>query len=325
VSTTQEPYPERIVMIMSKFRSVLGVLATLGLLGSAALGAGDPTPEEALKGSGLKRAGFTYVHTESETQARKKANDARLTLRQLAFANMQVSATEQGKMETLDEFENQRMFLMQEIAEINQNLSMLSGNNGGNNAFGGAGGFGNTGGISGVGGGFASNRYANIQISQLTNQRNMLNNSLNMLSRRYDQIKNQANDPNVKKEIAAELKSREDSHHKAILAFREAIDAATKKYEELEKNADVKKSLDTLSKPPKAKLKLGPSKEFATLVKTLEKMEKEDAAGETKATSTTKSSAKGKRSTSKSRRSTRSNSGANNMPNAFPDNSDSPF
>ena len=196
-------------MIISRSRSVLGLLATLGLLAVAGRDAGDPTPEEALKGNGLKRSGFTYIHSESKTQARKKANDARLTYRQLGFANMQVAATKQGTSEMLEEFENQRMFLMQEIAMIDQNVRMLAGSNG--NAFSGAGGFGGTGGVAGIGGAYGNNRYAGIQQAQLNNQRNMLNNSLNMLNRRYDQIKNQANDPNFKQEIAAELKNREEA------------------------------------------------------------------------------------------------------------------
>jgi hypothetical protein len=309
-------------MGMSKTRSILALVATLGLMWSPRVLGDDPKPEDSLKASGLKRAGFTYIHTESEVKAKKKANDARLTYRQLGFAYTQVAASEQGKAEMLEEFENQRMFLTQEIAMIDQNLSMIAGNGAGN-VFSGAGGFGGMGGVGGVGGGFGNNNYANIQRNQLSNQRNMLNNSLNQVSRRYEQIKNQANDPNFKQEIALELKSREESHHKAVLAFREAVDAATKKYEELDKNADVKKALETLSKPPKAKVKLGPSKEFLSLVKALEKMEKEEATSEAK-TPATKASPKGKRSTTKSRRTTRSNSGAN-MQDGFPGNADAPF
>ena len=193
-----EAVPGRIVMAMSKSRSVLGLLSTLVLLGSPAVHGGEPTAEEVLRSSGLKRSGFAYIHQESETQARKKANDARLTYRQLGFAHMQVTATQQGNMEMLQEFDNQRMFLTEELAMVNQNLSMLSGSNG-NNVFGGAGGFGNTGGVAGVGGGFGNNRYAGIQQNQLNNQRNMLNNSLNQLNRRYEQIRNQAQRPEPQK------------------------------------------------------------------------------------------------------------------------------
>jgi hypothetical protein len=274
--------------------STLALFAPLTLLGAA-----GPPAEEILKADGLKRSGATYVH-ESETLVRKKVNEARLTYKQLGSAHAQLAATEEGKMEMLQEFENQRAMIREELMLVEQNMANLMTPFGGNNNF------------------------ARVQYNQLTNQRQMLNNSLNQLNRRYVQLQNQANDPNVRKEIAEDLKKREDSHHKAVKALRAAVDATLKEYAELEKNHEVSQALDAMTKAPKmGKVKLGPSKEFLAAVRFLEKMEQEDT-GMAAKDSGSEPSKKGRRSTSKTRRPARSGS-TSDMPSSFPENADGPF
>ena len=96
-----------------------------------------------------------------------------------------------------------------------------------------------------------------------------------------NQLKSQPADPKAKEKIDSEVRDRRDAYHQALLDLRKLVDSATEKYDELAKNDEVKKTLIALGKGQREKPKLGPSHEFLTNVKLLEKLEKAESSGET--------------------------------------------
>jgi hypothetical protein len=126
---------------------------------------------------------------------------------------------------------------------------------------------------------FVSND-ASILYGQLVAYRNQLQMEINQDSYFLNQLKSQPADPKAKEKIDAEVKEKREAYQQALIEVRELVDKATEKYDELEKSSDVKKTLNAIGKRLRERPKLGPSHEFQTNVKLLEKLEKAAASGE---------------------------------------------
>jgi aspartyl protease family protein len=72
----------------------------------------------------------------------------------------------------------------------------------------------------------------------------------------------------------AEVSRRREGYIQAVLDLRQLVDAVTKSYAELANDPAVKQALETLGLSSKTKPKLGPSSQFATNVKALERIER---------------------------------------------------
>jgi hypothetical protein len=93
-------------------------------------------------------------------------------------------------------------------------------------------------------------------------------------------LKSKPADPKARERIDSEVRDRRDAYHQALLDLRKLADSASEKYAALAKDGELKKTLTVLGKEHKETLKLGPSHEFLTNVKLLEKLEKAESSAE---------------------------------------------
>ncbi len=84
----------------------------------------------------------------------------------------------------------------------------------------------------------------------------------------------EAADPKLQDQLLAEVSKRREHYMQAVLDLRQLVDSATKAYAELADDAAVKEAIDALGRTSKAKPKLGPSTQFASNVKRLERVER---------------------------------------------------
>jgi hypothetical protein len=232
--------------------------------------AGDGPGNAVLKKHGLKIAGSLAVADE-ESEIKTKLSDARRLSKQLSYSLMQQQGTMspeelQKTVKTLGTQINQ---LRSEMNAVNQQMNQVPRS--ANLRYGRFGG----GGMS-----FANNEAAEIY-EELLVYRTQLQAEITQDSYFLDQLKNQPGDPKAKERIDSEVKERRDAYHQALVDLRKLVDSATAKYDELAKDDEVKKTLNVLGKGLREKPKLGPSREFLTNIKLLEKLEKAEASGET--------------------------------------------
>jgi hypothetical protein len=149
---------------------------------------------------------------------------------------------------------------------VNQRMSQVPRNNSRYGRFGG-------------GTSFVNNDAAEMY-AELLVYRNQLQAELQQDSAFLAELKSQTADPKAKDKIDAEVRDNRDAIHQALLDLRKLVDSTTEKYAELARNDDVKKALAAVGKAMREKPKLGPSREFLTNVKLLEKLEKAASNGE---------------------------------------------
>jgi hypothetical protein len=127
-------------------------------------------------------------------------------------------------------------------------------------------------------------RFASSPAQEAYNElllyRNQLQMQVNQESAWLNQLQSQKADPKAKEKIDAEVHDRRDSYHQALQDLRTLADSITQKYAELEKDTEVKDAIHALGKGKRDKPKLGPSHDFLNNVKTLEKLEKAESAGD---------------------------------------------
>ena len=73
-----------------------------------------------------------------------------------------------------------------------------------------------------------------------------------------NQLRSRPYDPKTKEKVDAEVQSRRESYHQALLDLRQLVDSANNKYAEVSKNEDVQKALEKLGAGAKTKPRLGP-------------------------------------------------------------------
>jgi hypothetical protein len=244
----------------------------LACLARPQISAADGPENEVLKKHGLKFAGSLAVANE-ESEIKTKLVDARRLSKQLSYSLMQQRATmspedQQKAAKTLGTQINE---LRSEMNAVNQQMNQVPRNN--NARYGRFGG-----GMS-----FANNDAAEMY-SELLVYRNQIQAEIAQDSYLLNQLKSQPADAKAKERIDSEVRDRHDAYHQALLDLRKLVDSANAKYEELATNGEVKKALNVLGKGLRETPKLGPSREFLTNVKLLEKLEKAEPSGETEPT-----------------------------------------
>ena len=125
---------------------------------------------------------------------------------------------------------------------------------------------------------FANNNAAEMY-EELLAYRNQVQAEITQDTYFLNQLKSKPADPKAKERIDSEVRDRRDAYHQALLDLRKLVDSANAKYEEVTKDGEVKKTLRVLGKGQSETLKLGPSHEFSTNVKLLEKLEKAESSG----------------------------------------------
>lgn len=213
------------------------LIATLAV----AVAAPADSPEGVLKGRGLKRVGSTYV-LSAEGDVQKKLSALKSLSGQLTQAARRQAGAErqvEDEKEMVREMLRRRVILNQELAAIEQQ-------------------------IRGVG-----------PVPALVARRNEVVLAYNGMA---DQIRllqqGQGADPKMQDHLLAEVSRRREAYIQAVLDLRQFVDSATKSYAELFGDPDVKRAIEALGQNSKTKPKLGPSPQFASNVKLLERLER---------------------------------------------------
>lgn len=223
--------------------------------------AADGPAGDTLKKNGLHIAG-TLAVVDEEAQIKTNLAEARRLSKQLNYSLMQQKGTlSPGEMQqTVKNITNEINQLRSEINAAGQQMNA----------------------VPKWRGRFVSND-ATMIYTQLNAYRSQLQMEINQDSYFLNQLKNLTADPKAREKIDSEVRDRRDAYHQALMDLRKLVDAATDKYDELAKNDEVKKALTIVGKGQRVKPKLGPSHDFHTNIKLLERLEKAESGGETEA------------------------------------------
>ncbi|APW61839.1 hypothetical protein [Paludisphaera borealis] len=226
----------------------------------------SPAPSQAadspaiagLKEKGLARSGRFFV-IDAEKPVLEKWKEARAVLTDhLATADRMKEA--ELSTRDLAQLEERRVELQAKLDEMNQQINEQGIRQGG-----GAAGFGQGGNRQG---GFGQGAF----VSQLISQRNMIRMNLAEITSTQKAFKADAGTD--KKTLDAQGKQSLEAAKAVLTELRKSVDAVSKRYAELGSDASVKAALQTLEKDKLGTLKLGPSTEFTSVVKSLEKAER---------------------------------------------------
>jgi hypothetical protein len=272
-------FPEGATMIKSQVGFAAALFASIVLSGPKPLWGADSPVDATLKSHGLKRSGDLYVLV-TESDVKNKVQQIHRLSKQLSYALMQQQGTLSAKdyQDTIKGLGDQVNQHRSEINTVTQQMNALPRFRG-----------------------RLANNYTTEQYQELQVYRNQLQAEINQGTLFLNQLKSRPFNPKVKEKVDADVQDRRESYHQALLDLRQLVDATRKKYADVSKNDDVQKAVETVNTGAKTKLKLGPSREFTTDVKLLEKLEREEAGEnapqpEPKPGRTTKRSLRGKRS-----------------------------
>ena len=232
--------------------------AVLTLMTGGPARAGEGPENELLKKHGLKIVGALAV-LETESDIKNKLNEARRLAKQLNYSLMQQRGTLSPKeiQQTIKGLGDQINQIRSQINLANQQISRFPRFRG-----------------------RIANNIAQEQYAELVMYRTQLQMELSQETAWLNQLKSQQSDPKSKDTIDAEVRDRREAIHQALLDVRKLVDQATEKYTGLATDEEVKKALDALGKGTREKPKLGPSHDFVTNVKMLERLETAESAGE---------------------------------------------
>ncbi len=225
---------------------VLAVAAVGGVLRAQ-----DDSPESVLKANQLKRVGSTYV-LAVEADVQKKLNEIRILSSQLKLAVQQQEAFEAGssnKEAMIQELSRERLILGEQIKQLDQQINGLTIQTG-------------------------NGRYVSPVGAELVEQKNQAVLTYNGYADQINLLKNTASDSRLQKKVQTEVPHQREVYLQAVLDLRQVVNSATKAYAEIDANEAVKAALATLGQKSKIKLKLGPSPQFLSNVKLLERIEK---------------------------------------------------
>lgn len=276
---------------MGKFRSRLtaAVLATvLTLLGRAPVLTAQEPKNEVLEKNGLKIVGSLAV-LETEAEIKNKLTEVRRLSKQLGHSVMQQQGTMSAAQhqQTVQNLTAEIAQMRTQINSANQQMMRIPRYRGA-----------------------PAGTYAQEQYAELLYYRNQLQAEVYQETQWLNQLKSQQFDPKSKDKIDDEVRHQRETYHQALLDLRKLVDSAREKYDELAKDGDVKKALAAVGKARREKPKLGPSHEFVTTAKLLERLEIAESSTDGEQSQTR--SARRSRKASKSKHSSKAaNAGAN--------------
>ncbi len=269
-------------MAKSRFGLMTAVLAAvLALVGRAPILAADEPKNEVLEKHGLKIVGTLSV-LETESEIKSKLTEVRRLSKQLGHSVMQQQGTMSAAehQQTIQKLTAEIGQMTNQINLANQQMNRLPRYRG-----------------------MPAGTYAQEQYAELLYYRNQLQAEVYQETQWLNQLKTQQVDPKSKDKIDAEVRDRREAYHQALLDLRKLVDPAREKYDELAKDGDVTKALAAVGKARREKPKLGPSHEFVTTAKLLERLEKAESStdGEQSQTRPARRSRKASKSTHSSK------------------------
>jgi hypothetical protein len=224
---------------------------------SAGICAAADSPEDVLKSSGLKQSGPLYI-LEAEADAKKKLSEVKQLSRQLKYAKLQRQSfgTAQNREAYIRNMTAQINQIKAESNAVGQQMNQLPR-------------------YGGRYGGRYGNYYNQGQRAQMQAYRNQLNAEVNQQNALLNQIKSHPFDSKTKDKLDAEATSKQDEYRQAVTDLVQLVKATHEKYIKLAKDEGVKKALVALELKIRPSPKLGPSREFHDMLKTVERLEKE--------------------------------------------------
>lgn len=258
---------------------VLGSLFGLILIGTAGgLRAGEPPSDKMLEKRGLKRAGPLFV-LEAEATVHDKAQEVRDLSRQWkhAVAQQRSTLSEKEYQDTIKELNNELNQLKAQSNAATQTMNRLPK-------------------MRTRRGTYYANNEVTEEAQELNYYKNLLQMQISQETAYLNRLRSQPFDPKARIKADAEVRTREEALHQAVIELRTLVDEVRAKYAEVEKDSQVKKWLETPEGPARVKPKLGPSRAFLQEVKMLEQLER-DSSPDEPGTAAHKTSRKGHRPT----------------------------
>jgi predicted aspartyl protease len=202
-------------------------------------------PADVLTTQGLSRQGSTWV-LETEALPLKAYKEVRALAARVKSGETQLRDFEanQDPKVLANNYRTQANMLNPQIAMFNQQLAQYGGSRGSR----------------------ATSMYrnqVNQQLNMVKQEQQRLNAMANNLNSQAPQFEQQ------KKELAAEVEKARASFEEAKDKLSESVKKVMSKYAELAKDEPVVVALANLSTAAKVKQKLGPSKEFASMLKVI--------------------------------------------------------
>jgi hypothetical protein len=236
-------------MLSPLARAARSTALVVSLVASQAVAtrAQNPAPADVLRDQGLTRAqGATWV-LETEALPLKAFKNVQALAARVKSGEAQLRDIEanQDPKALANAYRAKAAMLGQQLMVINQQMQQLG---------------------SGYRRGGAGNMYQNPlnqQRTQIQLEQRQLNDMANNLNSQGPQFEEQ------KKQFSAEVEKVRTSYQEAVEKLRESVEKVMSKYEELGKDEPVVKALADISTAAKIKQKLGPSKEFLTMLKWL--------------------------------------------------------
>lgn len=207
-----------------------------------------PTPTEILKARGLKQVGSTYV-LPVEGEIQRKTTELKALHNQLLQAARHRSELERQAVEgqaQVREMLARRVVLNQRMSELDQQIRALP----------------------------PGNLQVLAQRNELVAQRNQAVMAYNGLADNINLLRTSpAGDPATRDRLQGEVSRRREAFIQAVLDLRQTVDAAQKSYTALASDEEVKKAIAAAGQSAKTKPRLGPSPQFASNIKLLERAE----------------------------------------------------
>jgi hypothetical protein len=213
--------------------------------------AGDSPAETALKAKGLTRAGRVFVDAEAEKPVLAKMKEVRAT----SFAAFATAADKQAAAEQL---QMQSAQLDEQRATLQANLNALTQQINAENAS--------------MGGRYR--RMAGSMTAPLRAQQQQVQAAMNETNNMQKVTKSQIPSAKDKAAIDADVKKKGEVFKSDLTELRTKIDEVTKRYDELNADEKVKKTLAELEKAGHAKMTIGPSEAFAAGMKEIDQAER---------------------------------------------------
>jgi len=224
-------------MIRSQARSIVALLALAGVSSASPVFSAEPAPVEVLKNRGLARVGTLCVHKQ-ETDVQKKFDEVRVRFEGFWFVFAQRVAIDDDAERTrrLDlDINNLRREIDNRTLELEQRPDR-------------------------------PNSVQAAYFTGLTAERDALRRVLNDEVALANTLRRTAPSPTALQELETKVGEMREACRPPFGELRTLIDSTDAVYAELSKDSQVQAALAAASGRPAAKLKLGPSRDYRTIV-----------------------------------------------------------
>jgi chromosome segregation ATPase len=228
-------------------------LSVLGSSGTAAVGS-DSESEAVLKAKGLSKTLSTWV-IEDEKPVLASMKEASAVFKSYAqLADRQAEADELAANSKL--LDQQRTEIQNNLNMLNQQIAQMPNP------------------AAGVNSRMAKYYQQTPANNPLLAQRSQLNATLAEINQAQRVMKTQIPSAKDKSTLDAEVSKRKDAFKTTLTDLRKQIDDVNKKYADLAADESIKKAIETLAKSTHARVKLGPSDQFAAIAKEVDQAER---------------------------------------------------